>query len=398
MVDAAQIFEAENNDILPRLQSGSWTGTLRPFNAAARADYAAFCKGKLHSTPQNPAFVEAWGECRDADLVAFELTQGGATKFMLVVEIVKDGAATVARYPGGRHANGSFPAFTEGDLTGIRDQLRQTLAKARPDVDLLLLERNEAERVGVANPLYGEGCTQSPNVALAVDLAGGFDEVLGRTSGKRKRKKHRSQTRKFEAAGGHRRFVATTPDEADRLLGTFYDMKAARFRQMGVTDVFAAQAVRDAFRRLFVGALGKSQPDFMLHGLEVGGVLRAVTGSSISGDRLTCEFSAFADDELAGASPGDFLFFENIREACENGMAIYDFGVGDERYKRQWCDIESRHFDLHLPLTARGHAVSAIGRMTGAVKRNIKENQAVWSLLKRARRSSAAGNSDDTSD
>jgi CelD/BcsL family acetyltransferase involved in cellulose biosynthesis len=392
MVDAAQIFEAEH----PKSEAGSWAGTVRPFDAA-RTDYATFCKGKLHSTPQNPAFVEAWAECPGADLVAIELTQGGTIQFMLVVEIVKDGAATIARYPGGRHANGSFPAFTASDLSGIRDLLRQPLAKGRPDVDLLLLERNEAERGAVANPLNGEGCTQSPNVALAVDLDGGFDEVLGRTSGKRKRKKHRSQTRKFETAGGHRRFVATTPDEVDLLLGTFYEMKAARFRQMGVTDVFAPPTIRDAFRRMFVGALGKSQPDFLLHGLEVGGVLRAVTGSSISGDRLTCEFSAFADDELAIASPGDFLFFENIREACESGMAIYDFGVGDERYKRQWCDIESRHFDFHLPLTARGHAVSAVGRMTGAVKRNIKENQTVWSLLKRARRQSA-GNSDDTSD
>jgi hypothetical protein len=42
------------------------------------------------------------------------------------------------------------------------------------------------------------------------------------------------------------------------------------------------------------------------------GKLRAITGSSISADRLICEFGAIANDDLAHASPGEFLFFDNI--------------------------------------------------------------------------------------
>lgn len=387
MVDAAEIFDAGTTRTNQRPAAA---GRLLTFDAATRAVYAAFCRGKLHSTPQKPAFVEAWADEDDAQIFAVELGQIGQPTAMIVLEAVKDGATTIARYPGGRHANGSFSAFAAQSTSDLRGALRETISQARPDIDLLLLERNEHTRDGNTHPLYAEGSPQSPNVALAVDLSGGFDAVLERSSGKRKRKKYRSQTRKFEAAGGHRRYAATTPDEVDRLLAAFYEMKAERFRQMGVTDVFAPAAVKRSFRRMFVGALGDAKPEFILHGLEVGGVLRAVTGSSISGRRLTCEFSAFADDELSGASPGDFLFFENIREACEMGLEIYDFGVGDELYKRQWCDIETKHFDFHLPLTSRGHAVSAINRMSGAVKRTIKENQLVWSLLKRARKSRAA--------
>jgi CelD/BcsL family acetyltransferase involved in cellulose biosynthesis len=362
---------------------------IRPFDADARSAYAAFCRSAAHAAPQNPTFVEAWADNPGADMVLATVSGNGRTCLMLVLEIVRDGTATVARHPGGRHANGSFPAFEGQEFGGIREILAAALRGARPDVDLILLERNEIERAGRANPLHGPGCALSPNVALSANLENGFDALFQGSSGKRKRKKHRAQVRRFEEVGPCRRFAATGPAEVDALLSAFYEMKAERFRQMGITDVFAPVPVRNAFRRIFVGALDKASPDFVLHGLEVGGVLRAVTGSSLSGGRITCEFSSFRVDELAAASPGDFLFYENIREACEEGLSVYDFGVGDEAYKRQWCDIETWHFDFHLPLTARGHAVSAARRAIGAVKRAVKENRFVWSILKNLRKAGA---------
>lgn len=391
MVDAAETADARRTGARsgPRARSAQalMSCDIRPFDADARSAYAAFCQSAAHAAPQNPSFVEAWADNPGADMVLATASRDGRTCLMLVLEIVRDGTATIARHPGGRHANGSFPAFSGQEFSGIREILAAAMRRARPDVDLILLERNEIERGGRANPLHGPGCAVSPNIALSASLENGFDGLFDGTSGKRKRKKHRAQVRKFEEVGPCRRFAATNPAEVDALLSAFYEMKAERFRQMGIADVFAPASVRNAFRRLFVRALDKAAPDFVLHGLEVGGVLRAVTGSSISGGRITCEFSSFRVDELASASPGDFLFYENVREACEDGLSVYDFGVGDEVYKRQWCNIETRHFDFHLPLTARGHAVSAVRRTTGAVKRAVKENPFIWSMLKTLRRS-----------
>ncbi|TIL50364.1 MAG: GNAT family N-acetyltransferase, partial [Mesorhizobium sp.] len=76
-----------------------------------------------------------------------------------------------------------------------------------------------------------------PNLSLAVDLAGGFDALLSRASGKRRRKRHRSQARKFGAVGSHRRIEARTADEVNRLLDAFFEMKEFRFRKMGIANV-----------------------------------------------------------------------------------------------------------------------------------------------------------------
>jgi CelD/BcsL family acetyltransferase involved in cellulose biosynthesis len=263
------------------------------------------------------------------------------------------------------------------------------IAKARPDIDLIALERLLPDLDGVANPLASFPHFPSPNLSLAVDLAGGFDDLLSRASGKRKRKKHRSQTRKFEAVGKHRRIEARTADEVNRLLDAFFEMKEFRFRKVGIANVFGDSEVRAFFRALFAGALAEENPSFVLHGLEVADKLRAITGSSRSGKRLICEFGAIAEDGLGHTSPGDFLFFDNIQEACETGFAVYDFSVGDEPYKRLWCDIETRHFEVLIPLTLKGRPLALFLRQGARLKAFVKNSPTVWKLTKMLRRKAA---------
>ncbi|RVA00544.1 GNAT family N-acetyltransferase, partial [Mesorhizobium sp. M7A.F.Ca.US.002.01.1.1] len=202
-------------------------------------------------------------------------------------------------------------------------------------------------------------------------------------------KKHRSQIRKFETVGSHRRIEAGTPDEVDRLLDAFFEMKELRFRKMGIANVFGDAQVRGFFRALFSQALSEDKPSFVLHGLEVAGKLRAITGSSRSGKRLICEFGAIAEDDLGHASPGDFLFFDNIQEACETGFEVYDFSVGDEPYKRLWCDIETRHFEVLVPLTVKGRMLALTLRQGARLKAFVKNSPTIWKLTKVLRRKAA---------
>jgi CelD/BcsL family acetyltransferase involved in cellulose biosynthesis len=158
---------------------------------------------------------------------------------------------------------------------------------------------------------------------------------------------------------------------------------------MGIANVFGEPEVRAFFRALFGEALSDDKPSFVLHGLEVAGKLRAVTGSSRSGKRLICEFGAIADDDLAHASPGDFLFFDNIEEACGSGFDVYDFSVGDEPYKRLWCDIETQHFEVLIPLTVKGRALVFVLRQSARLKAFVKNSPTIWKLTKMLRRKTA---------
>jgi CelD/BcsL family acetyltransferase involved in cellulose biosynthesis len=397
MVDATASFDGKNlaqSGTPPLIFAQSRAGrTVSISTGDALAEYVDFCGTAQFAPAQSAAWVRHWIAETRPDAVLATLSLDGTPVFALALEVVRSGPFHIARFMGGRHANGNFAAADRAwlDATGTDDiqMLLAGIAKARPDIDLVALERLMPQLDGITNPLACLPHFPSPNLSLAANLDGGFDGFLGRASGKRKRKKHRSQIRKFEAVGTYRRIAAKTPEEAHAMLEAFFAMKAVRFGKMGIADVFGDRQVRAFFHALFSGALKEKTPHFALHGLEVAGKLRAVTGSSVSGKRLICEFGAIAEDDLAHASPGDFLFFENIQEACEKSFEVYDFSVGDEPYKRLWCDTEVQHFEVLAPLTPKGRMLALGLRQSARLKAFIKNSPSIWRLTKLLRRKTA---------
>ncbi|TJW17661.1 MAG: GNAT family N-acetyltransferase [Mesorhizobium sp.] len=394
MVDATASFDGNRlaaTEASPRALPTDTAGlSVSVADSAALVAYAEFCRSALFAPAQGALWILNWASQTGADAVVATLSAEGRPVFSLALEVTRRGPFHVACFMGDRHANGNFAAADPRWLPRVdRAAIRSTLAaiaKARPDIDLIALGRLLPDLDGVANPLAALPHFPSPNLSLAVNLADGFDALLLRASGKRKRKKHRSQARRFEAVGSCRRVEARTADEVNRLLDAFFEMKEFRFRKMGIANVFGDSQVRAFFRALFVEALAEENPSFVLHGLEVAGKLRAITGSSRSGKRLICEFGAIAEDDLAHSSPGDFLFFDNIEEACETGFEVYDFSVGDEPYKRLWCDIETRHFEVLVPLTLKGRALALVLQQGAQLKAYIKSSPPIWKLTKILRR------------
>lgn len=358
----------------------------------ALARYAAFCADALHAPAQDARWVRHWVAEVNPDAVIATLSLDRKPVLALALEVVRRGPFRMARFMGGRHANGNFAAADRSWLDGL-DQaaigsLFDAIARARPDIDVVALQRLLPDLDGAADPFVALAGFPSPNLSLAVDLAGGFEEVLQRASGK-KRKKHRAHMRRYDAAGGFRRIEARTPEAVRRLLDAFFAMKEERFRRMGIANVFGDPEIRLFFQALFTDVLREETPAFVLHGLEVGGKLRAVTGSSLCGRRLICEFGAIAEDELAQASPGEFLFFDNIEDACAKCLSVYDFSVGDEPYKRQWCDIEIRHRDVLVPLGWKGRLLAFALHRNARLKAFVKSSPAIWNFTKALRRKAA---------
>ena len=394
MVDAAMSFRSQSaNAVTPSARPGAGRQPLVSILPANdRAAYAELARRGVSAPAQGALWIEDWVANATPDGFVAIVVAEGSPVFALALEVVGLGPFRVARFMSGSHANGNFPAADAVFLAtgGLHaDGILAAVRAARPDVDALVLERLLPDLDGLANPLLALPHFPSPDISLAVGLEGGFEALLSRVSGKRKKKKHRSQTRKFETAGGFRRIAARTPEEVTRLLDAFFAMKEFRFQKMGIANVFGDDEAQAFFRSLFRDALRENPPPFVLHALEVGGRLRAVTGSSVRARRLVCEFGAIAEDELGHASPGDFLFFENIGEACRQGLEVFDFSVGDEPYKRLWCDIETRHFDVVVPLTAKGKLLSQALRLGAGVKAWVKNSPTIWKLAKLLRKRTA---------
>lgn len=369
-------------------EAAAGTVTVAAADEAALRDYDAFCRDALHGPCQHPVWVRAWIAATGADAVIVTLSRDGRPVVKLALEVVPRGPLRIARFVGGNHANGNFAAVARNAASEAaapdRAALAAALRKARPDIDLLLLSRQNPRFEGVDNPLGGLATMQSPNISLAVDLAGGFEAVLERHNAARKRKKLKYQLNRFKQAGGYRLIEARTPDEVERLLETFFELKGASLRSKGIADTFAAREIRSFFRTLFRDALREDEPPFVLHAVEVGGEIAAINGLSVTRETVVCEFGTYRNADPK-TSPGYFIDYTNIEQACGKGKAIYDFSVGDEDYKRSWCDIETWHFETLLPLGARGGALALYERGRAAAVHALKSNHALWAFAKRLR-------------
>jgi CelD/BcsL family acetyltransferase involved in cellulose biosynthesis len=396
MVDAAASFSRDRSAPAPARGACSDDRTASGLTTSVGpvAEYERRVPAGVIAGPaQMPVWVDAWLSEASRDALLATLSDGNQPLLALPLEVTRRGPFRIAGFMGGTHANGSFPALDASAVARIgREDLGRlcaAIARARPDIDALVLERVAPQLNGIANPLMTLPYRPSPNIALAATLAGGFDAVVRRIGAKRRRKKTRGQIRKFEAAGGFRRYAPSTAGEIAVVVEIFLALKAERFRKLGIRDVFAEPEVRRFFHALFRESLAQDPPPFQLHCLEVAGKVRAVTGGCRLPDRMTCEFGAIVEDDLVHASPGDFLFHENIREACEQGFSLYDFSVGDEFYKRQWCDVEIHQADIMVPLTLKGRAYVAATQSVNAAKTAIKNNQRLWSAVKWLRRRGA---------
>ena len=183
--------------------------------------------------------------------------------------------------------------------------------------------------------------------------------------------------------------IAQTADETHALLDTFFLQKATLFATLGLPDVF-----QDAETQAFFHALASYQdggPQLMqlnairLKGEHDGQVV-AVAGLSLKGDHVICQFGSI-DEVLAGdASPGELLFYRMIERLSTQGLRLFDFGVGDQPYKRSWCTIETPLRDIALPVTFWGRFTVLRHHLIVRAKAAAKSNKAVYARLQRARR------------
>ncbi|HUH49514.1 MAG TPA: GNAT family N-acetyltransferase, partial [Mycoplana sp.] len=219
--------------------------------------------------------------------------------------------------------------------------------------------------------------------------------TLAQVNAKRRRKKFRQTERRLEALGGYEHFIAETPGDSSATLDQFFQQKAARFEALGLPNVFRNDETQAFFRNLARTPARKDAYALQLHALRIKsgdeqGRIIAIAGLSRKGDHVICQFGSIDETFAPETSPGEFLFHLMIKRLCGEGVALFDFGIGDQAYKRSWCTIETRQHDLLWPTTAAGRAAARLHRAKASVKRAIKQNPRLYGLLQRLR----SGNTD----
>lgn len=315
----------------------------------------------------------------------------GAGEVLLPLRLRRGAAGTVAEIPGGKHANFQHPLVLRGArVDGAA--ARRALAEAGRalGLDAVAFRNMPALWDGTPNPLLPPGAGRGASDAYTLGLDGLPETVVQGAFGRETRRKLRRKMRMLWELGPLDFAQASRTIEAEEILDAFFVQKAARMRELGLPDAFAAPETRDFLRRACTAGLPEGRPAVELYALRAGDRILATFGGAATADRLCGMFNSHDPDPgLARCSPGEVLLWCLVRQQCERGRRWFDLGVGEAAYKAQLCDGVEALYEAVLPLSARGAVYAGAASAVVALKRAVKRSPAAWrvaSALRRARR------------
>jgi CelD/BcsL family acetyltransferase involved in cellulose biosynthesis len=236
---------------------------------------------------------------------------------------------------------------------------------------------------GVANPMLQAPHRASASRSYAGELQSDFEALLKERMGANSRKKLRQKERQLAALGPVAFQRARTPAEIDRVLVAFFQQKAARMREQGLSNAFDAPGVKE-FTRAAAHEIDPDtgEPVIELYAASVGDTIIATFGGIVADGRFSGMFNSIAGSEFRNYSPGELLLANVIRMCCERGLHKFDLGIGDAAYKQVYCKDAEALYDSAIPITAAGRLAAPIWRAGLALKGKIKQSDM---LLRRVR-------------
>lgn len=356
------------------------------------AEWRELEQDNLASVHQSYDWCAAWVESFRYPLAILRGSIGDRIAFILPLEIIRGRGIRRAEFIGARHSNINTGLFSADFLTN--EELAPALTTAiatvlRGKADLAILRNVPLEWRGRRSPLASLPAVENQNHAFQLPFLDSFEASLKQVNAKRRRKKFKHQSRILEATGGYEYMIAD-PDQQDALLDLFFHQKAVRFREASLPDVFDDVPTQATFHRLLRrNAEGGFDATLQMHALRLKGEheghIAAVAALSRKGDHVICQFASIDEALVAEASPGEFLFWLMIERLHREGVALFDFGIGDQTYKRSWCPVETVQHDLLLPISSMGRMAAMAQRGITHTKTAIKSNRKLYAFIQRLR-------------
>jgi CelD/BcsL family acetyltransferase involved in cellulose biosynthesis len=365
-------------------------------------EWRALESGNRVSLHQSFDWCSTWAASHENQLLLVRGRIGQQTAFILPLELVRGRFFRTVRFIGADHSNINTGVFADDLDLADNEQLASKLIaelslKLSRVADIVTLEKIPLAWRGSRHPLASLPAVKNQNASYQLPLFESFERTLAQLNAKRRRKKFRVSEKRLEALGGYEHVVAATEEERRKLLCVFFRQKAERFKAMGLPNVFQDAETQAFFHALADRPHTHDNRPLELHAIrlkgENAGRIVAVAGLSRKGDHVICQFGSIDETLAAECSPGEFLFHIAIEKCCREGAALFDFGIGDQPYKRSWCTVETPQYDIVLPLTTRGRLAAFVHRMIVRTKAAIKKNRRFYNFIQKIRqkRQSADG-------
>ena len=249
--------------------------------------------------------------------------------------------------------------------------------------DWIEFEKMPQEIGAQINPFTYLAVTPNASGAHLTHLGDDWEEfyTTKRSSGTRRR--DRAKRRHMSEYGEIRFMTASDADDARRTLETLMEQKSRSLARRGIADIFA----RPGYREFFLDLASNPNIRDLIHisRVEVGTTSAATNFGIVFGDCYYHVLASYDHGAISQYGPGALHLRELMAHAIRLGLKRFDFTIGDEAYKLEWCDTRLSLYDYSATVTWRGLPASAFSTVRRRIKRFIKQTPFVWRLASKAR-------------
>jgi CelD/BcsL family acetyltransferase involved in cellulose biosynthesis len=252
--------------------------------------------------------------------------------------------------------------------------------------DAIIFDKMPPKIGGQKNPMLTLNVTLNPSGAYETPLPADWEAYYASKRSSSTRRRDRTKLKRLGELGPVK-FV--NPDSSAELALTFdllVQQKSKAFARMGVPNLFAPTGHAAFYRELATSPRYRSLVH--LSRLDVGNTWAALNLGITFRDCYFHILASYDDGEVSRFGPGAAHLRELLRYAIGRGLTRFDFTIGDEPYKRDWCEAEQPLYDYAGAATMRGLPAAAMAFGWGRAKRAIKKS-AMWDAVQRLR--AAAG-------
>jgi CelD/BcsL family acetyltransferase involved in cellulose biosynthesis len=341
---------------------------------------------------QTFAFVSTWVETVGRErgvepLIVIGRDVDDGILFILPFGITRRWGRRELGWLGGEHADYNGGLFDRRFLARAeRDRLAAAVVGLlKGEADYCNLSRQPATIDGLANPFATPSAAEHPDRRHETWLGTSWDAYYRAKRDATSRRHDRAKLKRLESLGEVCIKTQLSALEIDRAMTALFAEKERHLAERGAGALFCSEAVKRFYREL----ARLAYPDGPCHvaTLECAGEIAAVNWGLIRGNRYYYVMHAFAARSAAARySPGRLLMYALMQWCIERGVEVFDFTIGDEDFKEQWCEVRLPLCDTVTPLTAWGTPFAHAIRTGTAVKRFIKARPALHSAAQAIRR------------
>jgi CelD/BcsL family acetyltransferase involved in cellulose biosynthesis len=282
-----------------------------------------------------------------------------------------------------------FPALAPDGFLALWADIHKFLqATSATRHDAIRFDKMPAKIGGQPNPMLALNVTLNPSGAYETALPSDWEAFYASKRSSSTRRRDRTKLKRLGELGAVK-FV--NPDASAELALTFdllVQQKSKAFARMGVPNLFAPAGHAAFYRELASSPRYRSLVH--LSRLDVGTTWAALNLGLTFRDCYFHILASYDDGETSRFGPGAAHLRELLRYAIERGLKRFDFTIGDEPYKRDWCDAEQQLFDYSAATSLRGLPTAALTFGWGRAKRAIKKSAPLWNAVVRLRAAAGA--------